>query len=204
MSYKICIVQGIFEAFPVSSSLLYKSLGTVNCIDLPIAIASIIYFRNNLFKYSYYPIISFIPVLCIGGIATILCIDLKYSPLIYMLVTILLMINFYGSKKINFYSAIIIGIVQSFAIIPISRLGLCLITMSLLKIKIEDRIEYAFIIAIPTFLTKSLLELNNINIYYMLLIFIIFYCMLYIINNIKYAYYIYLSIIMRIMINLYF
>ncbi|MEI6532753.1 MAG: undecaprenyl-diphosphate phosphatase [Candidatus Roizmanbacteria bacterium] len=63
-------------------------------------------------------------------------------------------------NKLTIKDAIIIGLVQSLAVIPgVSRAGSVLVGMMILGYKREESAKYSFILAIPTILAASVLDL---------------------------------------------
>lgn len=76
-------------------------------------------------------------------------------------------------KDMNFKEAFLIGLFQSLAIIPgISRAGIVIITMLVMRFKRESSAVYSFLLAMPTIIlasfydlykSKELLISNNIN-----------------------------------------
>ncbi len=67
------------------------------------------------------------------------------------------------SKKIealSYQEAILIGLVQSLAIVPgVSRAGAVLVIMMLLRYKREDSVIYSFLLAVPTIFAASIYDL---------------------------------------------
>ena len=62
-------------------------------------------------------------------------------------------------RDLTYHDAIICGIAQSFALIPgVSRVGVVLITMLLMRYKRADAAVFSFLIAVPTMLGASALD----------------------------------------------
>lgn len=74
-------------------------------------------------------------------------------------------------KKINWKSAVLLGLVQGFAVIPgLSRSGVVIATALILKIKKRDAFDYAFILAIPAIFGSFLLTVKHFNFYWLYLV----------------------------------
>ncbi len=68
------------------------------------------------------------------------------------------------AESLTYKDAIAIGIFQSFAIVPgVSRAGAVILGMMLLKYKRKFAAEYSFILAIPTILAASVLDVAKFN-----------------------------------------
>ncbi len=62
-------------------------------------------------------------------------------------------------NQLNIYQAIIIGIVQSLAVIPgVSRAGAVMLGMMILDYKREDSAVYSFLLAVPTILAAGVFD----------------------------------------------
>jgi undecaprenyl-diphosphatase len=66
------------------------------------------------------------------------------------------------NQKINWKVALVLGLVQGFAVIPgLSRSGVVIATALILKIKKRDAFDYAFILAIPAILGSFILTVQD-------------------------------------------
>ena len=203
MYYYEAIVQGITEAFPVSSSLFLETLtnNSLYLVNLPICIVSII-----LFGVSISDLLYSIPCIIAGMLIELLNIS-RYicSPLCYLIIsTIILVTSFIppSNDKISNRNALIIGIIQGCSVLldGSSRLGMTLIAGFLLGINRKNLYEFSWRISIPVFFLQSINELrmsSSISICPLFIIGIIFYIMQKIILNIRFQIYIYISLILR-------
>jgi undecaprenyl-diphosphatase len=81
--------------------------------------------------------------------------------------------------SISYKDAVIVGLAQSFAVVPgVSRAGAVIIAMILLKYKRADAAKYSFMLSVPTILAASFFDLyksrayvlNHLDMIYLLLI----------------------------------
>jgi undecaprenyl-diphosphatase len=195
------IVQGITEWLPISSSahiaLLQNIFGFQNLpfiVFLQFAsILAVIFifwkdiirlfnFKNkeNL-KYWGFLIVALIPVVIVGYFFEHLRIQLStffYIGIFFMISGIIVystkFMHHKEGKKLNLFDSIFIGVVQVISLFPgISRSGSTISAGMFRGIKREDAVKFSFLLAIPTILGASLLELKNLvslNVSYGLLI----------------------------------
>ncbi len=103
-------------------------------------------------------------------IATTLSIGLVFFVLEYVINRKILVIN-KQLRELTIGEALLIGLFQGVAVIPgVSRAGIVIIAMLLLRYNREDAVKYSFLLAVPTifaataldiFKSKSLLMQNN-------------------------------------------
>jgi len=187
----LSIIQGITEFLPVSSSshliIASKYLNFDNqslSIDVSLHIGSfiavIIYFRKDIINFVknkdlfYKIIISSIPVMLIGFLLVKFnLIDQLRNIKVIGWTTIIFGIFLYISdksnlnKKINndftFKSAIIIGILQIFSLIPgVSRSGITISAARILKFDRYDSAKISFLLSIPTLAAVSFFGFRNL------------------------------------------
>jgi undecaprenyl-diphosphatase len=121
-------------------------------------------------------LISFIPTALIGLLfykiikdvffesTQIIIVTLSIVGILFITVEILIKRNLIKiDKKIsdmNYFHAFIIGFFQSFAIIPgVSRAGAVIVSMMFMKYKRSESAIYSFLLAIPTIIAASILDL---------------------------------------------
>jgi len=64
------------------------------------------------------------------------------------------------SKELTYKESIVIGLIQALAIIPgVSRAGAVILGMMFLKVRRDEAAEYSFLLAVPTLLAASSLDL---------------------------------------------
>lgn len=180
------IVQGLTEFLPISSSghiLLFSKILNIKPPEILFDIvlhfgtlfAVLIYFRKLIL--TNIKNLKLIFLILISTISTSLIYllfkkyfdisfeSLTYLPYFFIITSIFLLFLYFKNKRtkklenINLLDAIIIGIMQGFAIFPgISRSGFTFITSCLLGINNEDSFKYSFLLSIPAILLSGLLK----------------------------------------------
>ena len=184
------IVQGITEFLPVSSSahlIIFREVFNIGAsiskyglaFDLALHVgtllAVIIFFFNDLWKIFingvtkpkenklfFYLIVATIP----AALAGILLEDVIIIGFGLIIMGVVLFIADTYSKenksleKITLKDAILIGVMQTFALIPgFSRSGTTISTARILKINREDATKFSFFLSIPVIAGGALLKL---------------------------------------------
>ncbi len=73
--------------------------------------------------------------------------------------------NYKSLEKLNYKEAILIGIFQSLSMMPgISRAGIVILAMLLLKYKREDSAIYSFLLSVPTIISAGIFDLYKTSI----------------------------------------
>lgn len=142
-------------------------------------IAIIILYWKKIFKnrnLSKKILISFLPTALVGFILYKFIKDTLFQNYSVMLMVfflvglIFILLEFLIKKKfiilskkieaLSYKEAILIGLVQSLAIVPgVSRAGAVLVIMMLLRYKREDSVIYSFLLAVPTIFAASIYDL---------------------------------------------
>ncbi|OGK45255.1 hypothetical protein A2957_01450 [Candidatus Roizmanbacteria bacterium RIFCSPLOWO2_01_FULL_38_11] len=120
--------------------------------------------------------VSFIPTALIGFLLhdiiktvffdslQLITFSLFFIGIIFLVIEKKVKNNHKTIKKMSYREAIIIGLFQSFAVVPgVSRAGIVIISMLLLGYKREDSVYYTFILAIPTILAASALDFIKLD-----------------------------------------
>lgn len=178
------ITQGITEFLPISSSghlnLLQHFFGTTPSLSLDIflntaTLFSVLFFFKNQIKYFFtnlkYIIVASIPAALVGIFlkdqVEIIFGNIHLLPYFFLITSSLLIstkfIKNNGTTKLNFKSALIIGLMQSIAVLPaVSRSG-STITMALwLGLAPLDAFNFSFCLFIVASLGTILLDANNL------------------------------------------
>ena len=187
----LSIIQGITEFLPVSSSshliliseylnFQHQSISIDVSLHIGSFIAVITYFRKDIFNFIknkdlfFKIIISSIPVMFIGFL-------LVQFELIYQLrnikligwTTIIFGVFLYVSdkskvnkkikKEFTFKSAIFIGMLQIFSLIPgVSRSGVTITAARILEYDRLDSAKISFLLSIPTLAAVSIFGFKNL------------------------------------------
>lgn len=210
----LCIVQGLTEFLPISSSghlTLIEDIFNIKTnllllnlfLHLSSLLAVIIFYRKKIFEILKNPFQSISYKLLISTLIT--CIfALLYKKLnlnqfvfsfygicFFITAVILLMLHIFQqhsiyikNKEISYKDAFLVGIVQGFAVLPgISRSGSTIATLLFCKNEEKKSAEYSFLMSIPIIIGGFIIEtceishvsqlLENINIWYYLLAFIL-------------------------------
>ena len=180
----LSFVQGISEFLPISSkghlNLAQHFLGLTPSLAFDIflntatLISVLIYFRNKIsyfFKNLPYIIVGSIPAVILGFVfkhkVEAISANIKLLPY-FMLVTAayLFISNFLKStaKKINYKNAFLIGVFQSFALLPgISRSGSTIFGGLLSGLSAEEAFNFSFCLFIPASFGALLLDIKDIK-----------------------------------------
>ncbi|MGB9883131.1 MAG: undecaprenyl-diphosphate phosphatase [Microgenomates group bacterium] len=183
------IVEGLTEFLPISSTahlliaqkfLKIPQTEFTSFFDIVIqsgAILSVIFLYFKYLKENQYLIkkifISFIPTAVIGFILHKIIKNYFFNSM-NLIVGAMFFIGFLfvafeiisqkkNNKvlsKMNYFEAIIIGLGQSLAIVPgVSRAGAVILTMLLLGFRRDEAAIYSFLLAVPTIMAASGLEI---------------------------------------------
>ncbi|MFA7301286.1 MAG: undecaprenyl-diphosphate phosphatase [Candidatus Shapirobacteria bacterium] len=178
------VTQGISEFLPISSSghlnLLQYFFGFTPSLSLDIflntaTLFSVLFFFKNQIKYFFenlkYIIVASIPAALVGIFlkdqVEIIFGNIHLLPYFFLITSSLLIstkfITNNGTTKLNFKSALIIGLMQSLAILPaVSRSG-STITMALwLGLAPLEAFNFSFCLFIVASLGTILLDANNL------------------------------------------
>lgn len=183
-SIALSIVQGISEFLPISSSghlnllqhffNLTPSLAFDIFLNTATFISVLFFFRNKIpyfFKNLPFIIIGTIPAGIIGvlfkdQIETIFA-DVSLLPYLFLVTTALVFsTKFLGKKseKLDYKKAIIIGLIQSIAILPgISRAGSTIFAGLLVGLTIEEAFNFSFCLFIPASIGAIILGYKDIQ-----------------------------------------
>ncbi len=187
----LAIVQGIAEFLPISSSghlnviqaLLSKIPETAELnvvLHFGTLLAILVYYRKRIIALLQSDrrvipllIIGTIPAAVVGITIKEVNPDLLVQPLIAGLMfpvtgLMLYVLTRLGDgkddyAKMDFKTAILIGVAQSLALLPgISRSGSTIVAGSMLGLRREEAMTYSFLLAIPAIFGASVLELKDI------------------------------------------
>lgn len=183
-SYLLGLVQGITEFLPISSSghlnLLQHFFGLTPSLSLDIflntaTLFSVLFFFKNQIKYFFdnlhYIIVASIPAALVGillkhQVENIFS-DINLLPYFFLITSALLIsTKFIKSKtesKLNYKTALIIGIMQAVAILPaISRAGATITTGLWLGLAPVDAFNFSFCLFIVASLGTIVLDYKNL------------------------------------------
>ncbi|MFA6307945.1 MAG: undecaprenyl-diphosphate phosphatase [Patescibacteria group bacterium] len=113
-----------------------------------------------------------------------------------------------GEKSLNWKHAVLLGIIQGFAVLPgLSRSGAVIALALILKIKKQQAFEYGFIVAIPAMFGSFLLTVKDfvfepIYIFAFILTFIIGYLSLKVLNILMKRDYFYMFFVYTLLMSL--
>ncbi len=186
----LCVVQGLTEFLPVSSSghlLLVEQVFGIEgdtlmlnlFLHLATLLAVIVVYRKILWQLIKKPFQPLTYKLLVSTVFTVILalgyelLDLgrfgfKMYGFCFLITSIVLMFTFIFQKRstvvktgdISYKSAIIVGIVQGFAVLPgISRSGSTISSLLLTGNDEEKASEYSFLLSIPVILGGFMLEL---------------------------------------------
>ena len=187
----LSLIQGVAEFLPISSSshliiiseyLDFKNQSLSLDVSLHIGsfIAVIIYFYKDIVnfyrnkKLFFKIFISSLPVMITGFILveTNLILKIRNIETIAWMTIIFGILLFIGDKfnekknlnsNFNFKSAILIGVLQIFSLIPgVSRSGIAITAARLLNFNRVDSTKISFFLSIPILGAVSIFGLNNI------------------------------------------
>ena len=183
----LSIIQGLTEWLPISSSghlVIFEKIFNIKDssleFDIFLHFASLvvilIFFRFQIIKiikekstWIYYIIISNIFTFLIGYFLYNYIYIFRNLAAVsdwLLFTTLILIITIFSKEKkdLNWKHAIILGILQGFAVIPgISRSGVLIASALIMGIKRKQAFLYGFLVAIPAFLGSFLLTMNNFN-----------------------------------------
>ena len=189
----LSIVQGVTEFVPISSSshliiiselinFENKSLSIDVSLHLGSFIAVLTYFRKDIFDFVnnrdllFKILVSSIPVIIAGFmlVQTGFIESLRKIEVIAWATLIFGLLLYYSDKfqlkkniesNFSFKSALLIGLLQIFSLIPgVSRSGITITAARLLNFKRYDAAKISFLLSIPTLGAVSLYGLKNIMI----------------------------------------
>lgn len=191
----LCLVQGLTEFLPVSSSghlLLFSQLFGINdnnlflnlFLHLATLLAVVIVYRKTIFKLLKKPFQPMTYKLALSTLITVIFaiayettsinnIIINVYGFCFLLTGILLIFTHYYQKKsiilkadneIKTKSAIIVGIIQGFAVLPgISRSGSTICSLIISGNSQEKSAEFSFLLSIPIIIGGFIIELLKIN-----------------------------------------
>ena len=189
----LSIVQGVTEFVPISSSshliiiselinFENKSLSIDVSLHLGSFIAVLTYFRKDIFDFVnnrdllFKILVSSIPVIIAGFmlVQTGFIESFRKIEVIAWATLIFGLLLYYSDKfqlkkniesNFSFKSALLIGLLQIFSLIPgVSRSGITITAARLLNFKRYDAAKISFLLSIPTLGAVSLYGLKNIMI----------------------------------------
>lgn len=189
----LSIVQGVTEFVPISSSshliiiselinFENKSLSIDVSLHLGSFFAVLTYFRKDIFNFVnnrdllFKILVSSIPVIIAGFmlVQTGFIESLRKIEVIAWATLIFGLLLYYSDKfqlkkniesNFSFKSALLIGLLQIFSLIPgVSRSGITITAARLLNFKRYDAAKISFLLSIPTLGAVSLYGLKNIMI----------------------------------------
>lgn len=190
----LCLVQGLTEFLPVSSSghlLLFENIFKVEgnllllnlFLHLATLLAVVIVYRKSIWKLlkkpfqplTYKLIVSTLITLVFAFSYEIFDID-KFMPKFYgffFLITAVLLFATYKFQKkasvvntgeLSYKSAVVVGIVQGFAVLPgISRSGSTISSLILCGTNEDQAAEYSFLLSVPIIIGGFIFELIKID-----------------------------------------
>lgn len=184
------VVEGITEYLPVSSTfhLIWtaKLLGIAQTdfqklfeivIQSGAILSVLVLYYQIIFKDTQLVkkiLVSFIPTAIVGLflykiIKNVFLTNFTLQLIVFILVGIIFIIfeRLKSEKslvktldKINFKEAIIVGLIQSIAVVPgVSRSGAVILALMFLGVKRDEAAKYSFLLAVPTLLAASVLDL---------------------------------------------
>lgn len=142
----LAVIFNYFQLLLSNKNLIKKILISF----IPTVLISLIFYKviKNIFFESILLIIAML--IFIGIIFLIIELLIKKSKLRLE----------YKLDDLNYLQAFLIGIFQSFAIIPgVSRAGAVILGMLFLKFQREDAVLYSFLLAIPTIISAGIYDL---------------------------------------------
>lgn len=183
-SVLLAIVQGVAEFLPISSSghlnLAQHLLGTTPSLSFDIflntatLLSVLFFFRSNInyfFKNLLFIIIASLPAAVVGvlfknNIEAIFT-DIKLLPLFFLITSLFIYLTRHTSskdKKLNFKTALVIGLFQAIAILPgVSRSGSTIFAALLMGLSPINAFQFSFCLFIPASIGAVLLDLKNLS-----------------------------------------
>lgn len=190
----LCVIQGLTEFLPVSSSghllLVEKLFGVESSVlainlflHLATLLAVVIEYRKTIFKIikkpfqqlTYKLILTTTITVCFSLIYKVCDIEMfanKFFGLFFIFTALILYFNelFYKksaivpTNEISYKSAIVVGIVQGFAVLPgLSRSGSTISALNFMGNDSETSAEYSFLMSIPIIIGGFILELISLD-----------------------------------------
>jgi undecaprenyl-diphosphatase len=184
MNYILALVQGITEFLPVSSSghlNLFQSIFnhtpslSLNIyFHLATLFSVLFFFRNkgkDFIKNIPYLVVATLPTVFVAfffkNTIDVVFENIKFLPYCFLFTSLILFSSKFiknRNEKMNFKKAIIVGLVQAFAILPgISRSASTIAAALLLGLSPLAAFTFSFYLFIPASLGATILEYSHLN-----------------------------------------
>lgn len=177
------MLHGIFEAFPISSSMHMLLLGyhidNIAVLHGITALVTITYFHKLIIRLlseffvfgnrAWKLLIILIPKLCIGFLLRNH--QLEYHYLILIIFGLIFFVfDYYSAQHVNdldridYVNILFIGLISSFSFLPgASSLGTCYMAFRICKLNKRKALDYAFILNIIPSIGAFVMKYNNVQ-----------------------------------------